>query len=58
MHYIFSLQVLLHVNEYATISVYSATALIAAIAAFFLPIETRGRSLTVSCFGKCYQDSW
>lgn len=42
------MQVLLHVSDYATIAIYSVSALVVAILALILPIETKGRSLTVS----------
>ena len=44
----YKLQVLLHVSDYATIAIYSISALLVAILALILPIETKGRSLTVS----------
>lgn len=44
----YKIQVLLHVSDYATIGIYSISAFIVAILALILPIETKGRSLTVS----------
>ena len=44
----YKMQVLLHVSDYATIAIYSISALLVAIIALILPIETKGRSLTVS----------
>ncbi len=38
-------QVLLHVNDYATLSLYAGSCLVLAILALLLPIETRGRAL-------------
>ena len=43
-----TMQVLLHVSDYATIAIYSISALVVTILALILPIETKGRSLTVS----------
>ena len=45
---LYKMQVLLHVSDYATIAIYSISALVVAVIALILPIETRGRSLTVS----------
>ena len=44
----FKIQVLLHVSDYATIGIYSISAFLVAILALILPIETKGRSMTVS----------
>ena len=38
-------QVLLHVNDYATISLYAGSSLLLAVLAMALPIETKGRAL-------------
>ena len=38
-------QVLLHVSDYATISLYGGSALVFAVLVFLLPIETKGRAL-------------
>ena len=48
LHALYKMQVLLHVSDYATIAIYSVSALLVAILALILPIETKGRSLTVS----------
>ena len=42
------MQVLLHQSDYATIALYAGSALIAAVASLFLPVETKGRELAVS----------
>ena len=42
-----TLQVLLHANDYATISLYGGSAILLAVVAALLPIETKGRSLKV-----------
>ena len=38
-------QVLLHVNDYLTLSLYASTSLALAVLAILLPIETKGRAL-------------
>ncbi len=44
----FVAQVLFKNSPYATITLYGSTGLIAAIVAFFLPVETKGRHLKVN----------
>ena len=46
-HSMFYSQVLLHANDYATITLYTVSSLLLAVAAMFLPIETKGKSLKV-----------
>ena len=41
----FSAQVLLHSNDYATISLYAASCFVLAILSLLLPIETKGRAM-------------
>jgi len=42
------LQVLLRVSVHVAISMYSAIAIVAGVMSFLLPIETKGREMTVS----------
>jgi hypothetical protein len=44
----FLAQVLFKTSPYATITLYGSTGLIAAIVAFFLLVETKGRQLKVN----------
>jgi hypothetical protein len=50
----FIAQVLIKISPYAAISIYGTVAILAAIVAFYLPIETKGRELKVmiSIFNK------
>jgi len=41
-------QVLLRVSVHIAISLYSVTAIVAGVMSFLLPIETKGREMTVS----------
>ena len=43
----FIAQVLLKISIYAAISIYGTIAILAAIASYFLPVETKGREMKV-----------